>query len=166
MSPQWNPALELLQGPLWLSRGSLPIGLTAVVCDLQPRFIPKGRAGRGFRAIARNGRVLLASHFPFDQLKARCWSIRFQLWNRIILPGQPAEPFGLVCWVGMKPLPFMPSSEGIGDPGRLETGPTTEGRPVFGTQLVRNPEEGFDLTVDVGGRTLWEFRRLDRSSEL
>ena len=44
--------------------GRLPLALAVVWCELRPRFLPKGRAGRGYRAVARNGRVLLASDLP------------------------------------------------------------------------------------------------------
>jgi ribose transport system ATP-binding protein len=52
-----------------------------------------------------------------------------------------------------RPSPFMPSSEGIGDPGRLETGPTTRGRPLLeirDARFVGGPECSVSLSVRAG----------------
>ena len=54
------PPDGLLSGPLSRA-GTWPILLRVRCCDVRPVFLPKGRVGRHYRAVARNGRVLLAS---------------------------------------------------------------------------------------------------------
>ncbi|HEV2949452.1 MAG TPA: hypothetical protein VGX70_18900, partial [Gemmataceae bacterium] len=67
MSPEWTHQLKhLIRGSLLESVDSESIRFGAILGDLRPRFIPKGQIGHGYRAIARNGRVLLASTQPLD----------------------------------------------------------------------------------------------------
>jgi hypothetical protein len=128
---------ELLQGPLWKAGSSLPLRLTALLCDLRPRFLPKCRVGKGYRSIARNGRVLLASHLPLADLAGQLARVRFQVWHRAILPGDAPEPYGLVLDVrGVR----VPSSE-----------------PTYRTRLLREPQPPYDLALDVGGEMVLEF---------
>jgi hypothetical protein len=90
-------ASELLHGPL---TAAWPISLRAVMCDLRPRFIRKCQVGRGYRAVARNGRVLLASKWDLPELAGREVQVRVQAWHKMILPGEPAEEWGVVVWIG------------------------------------------------------------------
>jgi hypothetical protein len=88
----------LLAGALSAS-GGYPLVLPAVLGDLRPRFLPKGRAGRGYRAVARNGRILLASDVAVQELAGRTAWVRVQTWHRRILPDDPLEPYGLLLGV-------------------------------------------------------------------
>src|SRR5947209_19911878 len=88
--------VRYLLGGLLADTGREPVVLIARMCDLRPRFLAKGQIGRGYRAIARNGRILLASDVPLPQLDGVVVSVRVQTWHRTILPGDPAEPYGLL----------------------------------------------------------------------
>jgi hypothetical protein len=129
---------ELLSGPC-AHAGTWPLGLTAWLCDLRPRLLPKGRAGKGYRAIARNGRVLLASHQPLAELTGRRALVRLQTWHRRILAQYPPEPFGILVTVRTLDLVETP--------------------PVYHTQLLPHGDGPFDLGLDLGGRTLLGFCR-------
>jgi hypothetical protein len=95
--PQSIPE-DLVEGRL-AETGSLPILFTAVLCDLRPRFLAKGGAGRGYRAVARNGRVLLASDLPVEELAGRIARVRLQIWHKAILPDDPPLPYGVLLCV-------------------------------------------------------------------
>src|SRR5437879_6049510 len=90
---------RILWGPLWATAGTLPLTLSATLCDLRPRFIQKYQVGRGYRAIARNGRVLLASDCSLADLAGRCARVRFQTWHQAILGGDKPKPYGLLICV-------------------------------------------------------------------
>jgi hypothetical protein len=137
MSPPWQNAADLLRGPL-LDGAAWPLTLTACLCDLRPRFLPKGIGGRGHRAIARNGRVLLASALPLADLPGRAARVRLQTWHRAVLPGDRPKAHGVLLCVR----------------GGGET------VPAFSTRLVRAPEADFGLALDVGGGLVLEFRPL------
>ena len=129
---------QLLSGPLWAAAGGLPLSLAARWCDVRSRFIPKGRVGRGERAVARNGRVLLAGDRPLAELAGCAVRVRVQVWHKVILPGRPPEPFGLLLCVR----------------GRDDVA-----GPLYETRLSERPGEAFDLALDVGGGRVLEFRR-------
>jgi hypothetical protein len=140
MSPPWQHAADLVQGPLLTAGAPWPLSLCALLCDLRPRFLPKGQAGRGYRAIARNGRVLLAGDAPLAELAGRCVRLRLQTWHRALLPGDRPRPYGLLLWV------------------RLADGD----EPECETRLARHGEGSADLALalDVGGGQALHFRRL------
>src|SRR5437773_84201 len=69
------------------------------LCDLRPALISKGGVGRHYRAVARNGRVLVASPLPPADLAGRVVRLRLSYWHRRILPGEAPEPFGLLLVV-------------------------------------------------------------------
>jgi hypothetical protein len=128
---------DLLDGPL--ASASEPLVLTARLGELRPRFLPKGRVGRGYRAIARNGRVLLASDRPVTELAGRVVRLRVQTWHRAILPGEPPEPYGLLLCVR-----------------EAEAG----GEAAHTAELVarvRMPEGVARLVLDVGGGSVLAF---------
>jgi hypothetical protein len=141
MTPPWSHAADLLHGPL-LDRALWPLMLCVLLCDLRPRFLPKGRAGRGHRAVARNGRVLLASDVPVTALTGRPALVRLQTWHRALLPSDRPKAHGLLLCVR--------------DAG--------DAVPQHGTRLVRVPEEPFELAVEVGGGLVLEFRRMETAS--
>jgi hypothetical protein len=109
------------------------------MCDLRPRSIPKGRAGRGYRAVARNGRVLIASDLPIAELTGRVARLRLQTWNRAVLPGDRPAAHGLLLCV---------RCAGVG--------PVI---PPYTTRLVKTAEEPFDLALALGGGLVLEVRR-------
>src|SRR5437870_1095548 len=96
---------ELLSGPLFPGPQALPLCLQVWTCDLRPRFLAKGRVGQSYRAVARNGRVLLAADRSFAELTDRPAQVRVQIWHRVILPGDPAEPYGILLCVRSDPRP-------------------------------------------------------------
>jgi hypothetical protein len=121
-----------------LVAGGCPLMFSARMCDLRPRFLPKGQAGRGYRAIARNGRILLASEVSLAELAGRTVRVRVQTWHRAILPGDPPEPYGLLLCV------------------RCE-----EVKAEYEARLVRwgQTEEGA-LTIEVGGGIGLQFQLI------
>jgi hypothetical protein len=135
MPPPWDHAADLLCGPL-LEAGGWPLRLFVALCDLRPRFLPKGRGGRGHRAIARNGRVLLAADLPLADLAGRAARLRLQTWHRAILPGDAPKPYGLLLVVAV-----------------------TEAAPSFTTRLMRQPETPFALALALGGGLVLEVRK-------
>src|SRR5260370_18700991 len=119
MPSEWAKGLEhLIWGSLLVGQDSNPapqpsayesLCLRAVLCDLRPRFLHKCRVGRGYRAVARNGRVLLASDGPVTDLGGRVALVRLQTWHRAILPGDALQPYGLLLCVR--------TTEAGGEPG-------------------------------------------------
>ena len=137
-----DAAARLLRGPLAAS-DAWPLTFTATLCDLGPRFLVKCGVGRGYRAIARNGRVLLASDLPPTELTGRPVRVRLQTWHKAILAGDVPSPYGLlVC---------LRSPEG-------------EVPPEYEAQLVRQPGGSVPLAIEVGGGSLLEFRRRQRGA--
>src|SRR5947199_10831558 len=99
MPSDWTTDLEpLIWGPLLKLATSESLCLRAVLCDLRPRFISKCRVGRGYRAVARNGRILLASNMPMESLVDREAQIRLQPWRKVILPGERPETYGILIY--------------------------------------------------------------------
>jgi len=110
MAVGWEHVRNLLRGSL--PEGTpWPLTLRVVLCDLRPRFLPKGRAGRGCRAISRNGRLLLCSEVPLADLAGLPAQVRLQTWHKAILPGDVPEPYGLLLCV-------RPADEGSGPLGK------------------------------------------------
>jgi hypothetical protein len=130
----------LLWGPLVSPPQIWPLRLDARICDLRPRFLPKDRVGQGYRAIARNGRVLLATDRPLTECVDLPARVRLQTWHRAILPGDRAEPFGLLLCIRS----LSPSAP----------------RPTYTTRLVTMPDPSCRLALDLGGRLVLEFQRI------
>jgi hypothetical protein len=137
-----EPLRSLLHGPLLSPEMPWPLTLRARLGDLRPRFLPKGEAGRGFRAVARNGRVLLASDRPVAELAGRHAEVRLQTWHRAILPGEAPRPWGVLLCV-----------RGLGDGAAAD----------YTAALQRAGEGAFALALDVGGG-MWLFFRLLQGS--
>jgi hypothetical protein len=124
------------------SAGPLPVSFSAILCDLRPRFLEKGQIGRGYRAIARNGKVLLAIDRPLADLANRNAWVRIQTWHKAILPNDSPMPYGiLLC---------------------IRTQRPEVGEPRYRARLVPRCEAPVDLGVDVGGDCVLEFRREER----
>jgi hypothetical protein len=123
----WSPLLD--------AASDLPISLRVQLCDLKPRFLPKGTVGRGFRAVARNGRVLLASDTPLAQLAGQVVTMRIQTWHKAILPGDQPAPYGLLVCVRCADV-----------------------EPLYVARLTPRCEEPFALALDVGGEMVLEVR--------
>jgi hypothetical protein len=102
-----------------------------VLCDLRPRFIPKGRAGKGWRAVSRNGRVLLCSDLPPGDLAGRTALVRLQTWHKAILPGDAPTPFGILLVVRTQEQP--------------------RDGPLWKCRLAKAGEADGGLLLDVGG---------------
>jgi len=141
----WSRDLkDLAWGPLLESLGSDSVCFRAVLCDLSPRFIPKCRVGRGYRAVARNGRVLLASNMPLESLRDREVEIRLQTWRKVILPGDTPEVYGVLMYVR---CPDASRSSFIQEVTKM----------VLQGQLERSCRGPFELAVDVGGGMMLFF---------
>jgi hypothetical protein len=91
--------------------------------------------------VARNGRVLLASPLPLSELADLVVQVRLQTWHKRILPGQSAEPYGLLLCV-------WPDE--------------TDQRPDYEARLVTTVDQADELAVDVGALRLLAFRRPER----
>jgi hypothetical protein len=89
---------DLCWGPL-TDTADEPLVLTVRFGDLRPRFLPKERVGQGYRALARNGRILLASDVPVTELPGRVAAVRLQTWHRTVLPGDASQVYGLLLCV-------------------------------------------------------------------
>ena len=153
MPSEWAKGLEhLIWGTMLAGRESVPadsesICFQAILCDLRHRFIPKCRVGRGYRAVARNGRVLLASNVPMDLLIEREADIRLQPWRKVILPGERPETYGVLMCARCS------------DPDHCSG---LKRETVYHAHLVREPPSTADLVIDVGGgMTLVFFRRIE-----
>ena len=131
---------ELLWGPLLPSPQVLPLRLQLWLCDLRPRFLAKGRVRQNYRAIARNGRVMLATDRPLADLTDRPARARLQVWHRAILPGDRPEPYGIVFY--------------------LRSVSRSLGSPVYRTRMVKTPAPGCSLALDLGGGLVLEFQRI------
>jgi hypothetical protein len=140
-SPQELVA-ALLSGPL-ASGGQLPLVLSAVLCDLRPRFLAKGRVGKGYRAVARNGRILLASDLSLEALAHAPAQVRLQIWHKVLLPDDPPLPYGLLL--------------------SIRSGIRADNPTVFQARLATRSGSAAPtscgLTVDVGGGMGLEFHR-------
>src|SRR5438270_10597449 len=90
---------NLLAGWLVKANEALPVVLRATICDLSSRVLAKGRVGKGYRSIARNGRILLATDVALAELVDRSARVRLQVWHRAILPGDQSEPYGYVLCI-------------------------------------------------------------------
>lgn len=130
---------SLLHGPLWSASRPWPLNLHARLCDLKPRFLSKGCLGRGYRAIARNGRILLASNAPLMQLAGKVAFVRLQTWKKAILPGDRPEPYGILLVVRTDRAARTPC--------------------ILAAHLGSPSDEPFELALDVGGGWRLEFRR-------
>lgn len=137
MTPGWPWTGDLLAGPL-CATAAWPCTLYVRLCDLRPRFRVKQTVGTGCRAIARNGRILLCSDRPLDELSGDPARLRLQTWHRAILPGDAPQPYGILLCVR------CPAAG--------------EARDHFFTmQLVPRSEARGDLQVDVGGGFVLDF---------
>jgi len=134
-------AISLLRGQLLGKHPALPLTLRVQLDDLRPRFLPKCQIGRGYRAIARNGRVLLASDRPLTDLIGQGLRLRIGVWHRAILTGDRPEPYGVLLCI------------------RAAVGAVDE--PIFSARLMAGPADSADLALDVGGgQALVFFRAL------
>ncbi len=139
MNAGWNDAGSLLTGPL-RDGAPWPLTLTAVLCDLRPRFLPKGTVGGGCRAVARNGRVLLCGDRPLAELVGKTARVRIQTWNRRVLPGEAPAPHGVLLCIRC----------------------ADADQPAFSTRLTEAVGDA-DLALDVGGLQVLAFFRLEAS---
>jgi hypothetical protein len=127
----------LLTGNLLAATDALPIRLRVIFGDLRSRFLAKGRVGKGYRFIARNGRVLLATDAPLADLVDAVVEARLQVWHRAILPGDIPQPYGLLLCVRSR--------------GGAQSGPVQRG------ELVAELSQGYELAIAVGGGRWLEF---------
>jgi len=142
----------LLWGRLLASNPAWPLHFSALLGDLRPRFLDKGRVGRSHRAIARNGRVLLVSELPLEALANNVVRIRLQVWHRALLSGDAPEPYGWLLCV-RSPLSRTDCQSVL----RQTQAPAQEGQPLYHARLTRSPDADADLVLEVGGRDLLEF---------
>jgi hypothetical protein len=132
------PPHRLLRGPLLHALHAWPLTVPVLACDLRSRFLVKERVGTGYRAIARNGRVLLATDAPLHELTGQPAQLRLQDWQRATLPGDQPETYGVLLCLRRNLRPSLDQ--------------------LLLTHLVATPEEGYDLVLDVGGGLSLEVR--------
>ena len=140
MTFRLDDAGNLLWGTVLDQAGGLPLSVLALLPDLRPSFIAKGKVGRGYRAIARNGRVLMASDRNLAELAGEVSLVRFQMWHRAVLPHEPHGPYGLL-FVVRRVLP------------------TSCAEVPYTVRLVEVEKAESDLILNVGGCKLLEFVR-------
>jgi hypothetical protein len=121
----------LLTGNLLAAVDALPMRLRVMFGDLSSRFLAKGQVGKGYRFIARNGRVMLAADGPLADLVDTVVEARLQVWNRAILPGDIPQPYGLLLCI---------RRQAGSKPGSVQRG-----------ELVAEVSEGCELAIAVGG---------------
>jgi hypothetical protein len=143
MSSAWETLTDLLCTPAEFGCLQHPLVLQVQLCDLRPRFLFKGRVGRGHRYIARNGKVLVACDQALGALASQFVKVRFQVWHRAILPGDHLQPYGiLVC---IKHLP-----DGATD-------------PFYWSCLAKRAPA--DFALDVGGSLFLQFQRIEARAD-
>jgi hypothetical protein len=128
---------ELLGGRLASVDAGWPLCLRVVSCGLGNVFRIKPSETRGYRAVARNGRVLVATRLPLTDLKDRTVTLRIQTWNRRILTGDPARPWGiLLC---------------------IEDVVKHDARPHDRVSVLSQPPANAALHIELGGRRWLAF---------
>jgi hypothetical protein len=100
----------------------------------------KERVGQSDRAVARNGRVLLATNRPLTELDGAYAHVRLQTWHKIFLPGDQPTPYGVLLHVRVFDS----------EPGEAE----------YEASLVCPVDPSAALALDVGGGRWLEFRRI------
>jgi hypothetical protein len=133
-----DAAGNLLWGTVLDQAGGLPLSVLSLLPDLRPRFMAKGKVGRGYRAIARNGRVLMASDRNLAELAGEISLVRLQAWHRSILPREPRRPYGLLLVV-------------------QRVLPTSGAEVPYTVRLVDVAKVQSDLVLNVGGCKVLEF---------
>jgi hypothetical protein len=87
-------------GPLWTefeSSQGTSVLLNVTLPALGPTFIAKGKVGRYFRFISRNGLILLMSTTSTDDLQyATAVRLRIAIWHRSHLRTEASVPYGLL----------------------------------------------------------------------
>jgi hypothetical protein len=139
----WPFVGSLLTGPV-CSSAAWPFTMHARLGDLRPRFRVKEILRGGCRAIARDGRVLLCLDRPLEDLSGLHVCLRLQTWHRMILPGEAAEPFGVLV-----------SVRGVDARQNLA--------PLFTGDLRHRSEAQGELRLEVGGGMVLDFIRIEES---
>jgi hypothetical protein len=91
---------SIARGPLWTEfessrRTFLPLGVA--LPPLRPAFIPKGKIGRHFKSVSRNGLILLMTTASTDDLQySTAVRLRIAIWHRAHLHTESATPYGLL----------------------------------------------------------------------
>jgi hypothetical protein len=118
--------------------GPWPLVLDVLVGALRLGFLPKCAVGHGYRAIARNGRVLLATDRSLEEMTGRVARARVQTWHRRILAGDPLEPYGILLCL---------RSEESSD------------EPALEARVGSVSEDLLDFALDLGGQRVLAFCR-------
>jgi hypothetical protein len=147
---------KVIWGPLWTewqNSGVTSLSLKAWLGNLGPAFIPKARVRRYQHAVSRNGLVLLldsraAAHLGEDASSAASAGqqpapaqIRLAIWHRAVLPGDPAEPYGILVVV----------NEGFAQSARAD-----EPRPYLAL-LACSEHPSAALLLDLGAGRILSF---------
>ena len=106
-----------------------------------PAFIPKGRVGRHARSISRSGLILLMDARPRQTLDSGAAEVHLGIWRRVVLPGQPPEPYGIVL--------VLRAPQRAGRAGT-----------IFQARLGQGAAPGAALCLDVGAGQLLSFVAL------
>jgi hypothetical protein len=88
------------RGPLWTefeSSQRTSLLLDVRLPPLGPAFIAKGKIGRHFKSISRNGLILSMSTIPLRELSDSVpIRLRLAVWHRWHAQNEPATPYGLL----------------------------------------------------------------------
>lgn len=92
---------SIARGPLWReieNSWRTSHWLEAALPPLGAAFISKGKIGRHFRAVSRNGMVLLIGAEQHAEISAARMRLRMSIWHRAHLPNEAAEPWGILLY--------------------------------------------------------------------
>jgi hypothetical protein len=136
---------KVIWGPLWTewqNSGVTSLSLKAWLGNLGPAFIPKARVRRYQQAVSRNGLVLLLdSRAASAGQQPAPAQIRLAIWHRAVLPGDPAEPYGILVVV----------NEGFAQSARAD-----EPRPYLAL-LACSEHPSAALLLDLGAGRILSF---------
>ncbi len=134
---------SVVWGPLWNAfreSGQTSLAVDAILCSFGRAFISKGQIGVHYRAISRNGLVLLVSPDPPSRLDGVRARLRLAVWHRAFLRNEPAEPWGILLHATPQ---ISRHAEGVSD--------------LLQAAIEREALRAAALSIDLGGERILNF---------
>lgn len=110
-----------------------------------PAFIPKGRIGRHFRAISRNGLILLMSSLGTGSFESLPAELRLSTWHQRIFKESAPEPYGVLMI--LRPLAAVR--------------PSLDSRQYCSMALGASADADAELVLDPGGNKFLSILRRE-----